>query len=303
MTIVMGFGGMRWHDELVSFRPQLPEAWTFYTFRLVIGDSTLEFSVNRSEVSVKKVSGPPAAIELYEREVRLASDEPVSVAIESPSVAAYVRGALFDLDGVLVHTDKFHYQAWKSLADEEGIEFDETINHRLRGVSRQESLEIVLERAGRTYDRNEKLAMMDRKNRRFQELVDTLTPNDLLPGVRELLENLRAAGWKLGVCSSSKNAQTICSRLEILELFDGFVGGDAITHTKPDPEIFIKGAKSLGLMPGDCVVFEDAQAGIDAAKTAGVAAVGICTKDRMLRGSDLNVESVAQVTMKDLDEI
>ena len=210
---------------------------------------------------------------------------------------------LFDLDGVLVHTDKLHYRSWKEMTEDEGIEFNEKINHRLRGVSRSDSLEIILERAPRAYSDEEKQAMMDRKNARFQELIETLTPDDLLPGSLGLIESMRSAGWKVGLCSSSRNAAAICERLGVANLFDGFVDGHGINKTKPDPEIFIRGARALDLFPGDCIVFEDAQSGIDAAKTAGAAVVGITGAGHELRGADLTVGGLDEISVEDLDAV
>lgn len=186
-----------------------------------------------------------------------------------------VRAVLFDLDGVLVSTDRFHYQAWKEMADREGIEFDYQTNHRLRGVSRMQSLEIILEKATRQYTDEQKEAMAASKNDTFQRLIETLTPDDWLPGARELVVGLRQKGILCAVCSSSKNAPRILERLQGTELFETIVDGSMIERTKPDPEIFLLGASRLGLSPEQCVVFEDAESGIEAARAAGMRCIGV----------------------------
>ncbi|MEI6423005.1 MAG: beta-phosphoglucomutase, partial [Lentisphaerota bacterium] len=260
-SVVTGFGGLDWSGEVISLAPFLPPQWRSYAFHLRIRESLVKIKVADGTVSLELKNGTASVLEIYGKPIRLEAGAALSVPIQQKN-ADHARGALFDLDGVLVSTDRFHYQAWKSVADEEGIYFDETINHRLRGVSRMQSLEIILERAAKAYSPQEKEQLAQRKNERFVGLVGTLTPNDLLPGTRALLDALRQAKWKLALCSSSRNAQAICTRLGILDLFDAVVDGTEVTHSKPHPEIFIKAARKLGLYPGDCVVFEDAQAGI-----------------------------------------
>lgn len=187
-----------------------------------------------------------------------------------------MKAFIFDLDGVIVFTDKFHYKAWKQMADGMGIYFDEKINNRLRGVSRAESLEIILERyEGEPLTAEKKQQLMDEKNATYRSLLATMTPGDVQDSVRETLQKLRDAGFKLAVGSSSKNARFILERVELTDAFDAISDGNNITHSKPDPEVFLKAAEYLGEDPKDCVVVEDAYAGIDAAKAGGMTAVGI----------------------------
>lgn len=186
-----------------------------------------------------------------------------------------MKAFIFDRDGVIVFTDKFHYQAWKKMADKAGIYFDETINNRLRGVSRAESLEIILERYEGTMSEEEKLAMMEEKNNTYRELLALMTPSDVAAEVRETLKKLQEAGFRLAIGSSSKNAKFILERVGLTDAFDAISDGTNITHSKPDPEVFVKAAEFLGIEPGECVVVEDAYAGIDAAKAADMEAVGI----------------------------
>lgn len=186
-----------------------------------------------------------------------------------------MKAFIFDLDGVIVSTDSLHYKAWKALADSEGIYFDEEINNRLRGVSRMESLEIILERATRSYTAEEKVAMAEKKNGIYRELLQVLTPADRLEGVTETLAALREKGYKLAIGSSSKNTPIILEKIGYGNYFDAISDGNNITNSKPNPEVFLKAAEYLKLEPKDCYVVEDAEAGIQAAKSGGFTAIGI----------------------------
>lgn len=178
-----------------------------------------------------------------------------------------IKGLIFDLDGVLVFTDKFHYQAWKTMADELGVYFDETINHRLRGVSRMDSLEIILERyEGPDLSLREKEKLAEKKNEIYRTLLESMTPDDVTKEVRDTLTKLREKGYKLAIGSSSKNAKFILEKVELKDAFDAISDGNNITKSKPDPEVFLKAAEYLGLPPKACMVVEDAEAGIEAAK-------------------------------------
>jgi beta-phosphoglucomutase len=186
-----------------------------------------------------------------------------------------IRGVIFDLDGVLVTTDELHYRAWQNLADEEGICFDRQINERLRGVSRMQSLEILLERAARSYSPQEKQLLADRKNAAYRQSLQALTPADVLPGSREILAELRRRGVKTALGSVSRNTPLILERTGLAHAFDAVVDGNDIRHSKPDPEVFLLAAARLGLPPAECLVVEDAMAGIEAARRAGMSVFGI----------------------------
>ena len=187
-----------------------------------------------------------------------------------------VHGILFDLDGVLVFTDKYHYLAWKELADSLGIFFDEQINDRLRGVSRMESLEIKQENAGEsTFTPEEKVQLAERKNATYRRLLEKMQPSDVDEEVRRTLTELHNRGYLLALGSSSKNARYIMERTALMDYFDGIVDGTNITKSKPDPEVFVKAAGRLNLKPEECAVVEDADAGIRAAKDGGMLAVAI----------------------------
>ena len=185
------------------------------------------------------------------------------------------QGIIFDLDGVICHTDKYHYQAWKKLADKLGVYFDEVINNRLRGVSRMESLNIILEKCDRELTIQEKEACAEEKNEIYKELLKNMTTEDLSREVRETLEQLREKGLKLAIGSSSKNAGFILERIGLGDFFDTVSDGNNITFSKPDPEVFLKAAQFLNLQPEQCLVVEDAEAGLLAAKRGNMDCAGI----------------------------
>ena len=181
-----------------------------------------------------------------------------------------IEAVIFDLDGVIVSTDECHYRAWKKTADEEGIYFDRKINDRLRGVSRMDSLEIVLERAERLYTDEEKVELAERKNNYYKEYIKKLTKDDILSGVNENLAELKAKGIKVAIGSSSKNTPDILKYIGLDNYFDAVSDGNNITKSKPDPEVFLKAADMLGVPYEKCLVVEDADSGIEAGKRAGM---------------------------------
>lgn len=180
-----------------------------------------------------------------------------------------IRAVIFDLDGVLVHTDRLHYAAWKGLTDRLGLPFDQTTYHRLRGISRMDSLEIVLEPSAVTYTPAEKEALAAEKNAAYVAQVAHMTPTDVDPDTRAALEALRARKIPLAVGSSSKNARPILERTDLTRYFSVIVDGNAITRAKPDPEVFLTAARLLAVSPGEALVVEDAAAGIRAAHAGG----------------------------------
>ena len=185
------------------------------------------------------------------------------------------KAVIFDLDGVICSTDKFHYQAWKALADRLGIYFDEKINDRLRGAGRMASLEIILERATETYTQKQKDAFAEEKNNTYRELLKAMSPADLTDEVRDTIAELRRRGYKLSIGSSSKNARFILGQIGLGVFFDAIADGTDITRAKPDPEVFLKAAEKTGIDPADCAVVEDAKAGIEAAKAGGMTALAL----------------------------
>jgi len=186
------------------------------------------------------------------------------------------KAIIFDLDGVICFTDKYHYLAWKALADELGIYFDETINNRLRGVSRMASFEIILERyEGEPMSEEEKVACTEKKNTLYREMLKNMSPADLSDEVKNTLDELRARGIKLAIGSSSKNTPFILERIGLAGYFDAVSDGNNIQNSKPDPEVFLKAAEFLGIAPEDCLVVEDAEAGVQGAFAGGMEAAAI----------------------------
>ena len=185
------------------------------------------------------------------------------------------KAFIFDLDGGLCFTDKYHYEAWKTIADRLSLPFDEKVNDRLRGVSRMESLEIILSLGGKTYTEDEKVKFAEEKNEAYRKLLENMTPSDVADEVRNTLKELHKCGYKLAIGSSSKNTPLILDRCDLKKYFDAVSDGNNITRSKPDPEVFLKAAEYLGLNSGDCYIVEDAEAGIDAGKAGGFVTIGI----------------------------
>jgi beta-phosphoglucomutase len=204
------------------------------------------------------------------------------------------KGAIFDLDGVIVDTAKYHYLAWRKLANELGFDFTKEQNERLKGVSRVRSLEILLEIGGIEMDAETQAKMCDKKNDWYVESIKSIDSSELLKGAKEFLEELHKKGIKVALGSASKNAVPILEGLGIKDLFDVIIDGNKVSKAKPDPEVFLLGAKELGFDPKDCVVFEDAFAGVEAAKAGGFTAVGIGTKDN-LPNADYNIDGLYEM--------
>ncbi len=205
------------------------------------------------------------------------------------------KGIIFDLDGVITETAEYHYQSWKRMADEEGIEFNREINEDLRGVSRKRSLEIILD--GKQLSESEMKRLMDKKNGYYQEYLKEMDESDLLPGAKELIDNALDKGFKLAIASSSKNAKTVISALGIGDLFETISDGFSVKNPKPAPDLFILTARKMGLTSDQCIVFEDAEAGIDAAKAANMLSVGIGPENRVGH-ADFRFDKVEDVELE-----
>ena len=212
-----------------------------------------------------------------------------------------IKGFIFDLDGVLTDTAEYHYLAWKKLADRLGIQLDRKMNEQLKGISRMDSLDRILA-IGNQMDRytlEEKEKLADEKNEDYKELILEVTPNDLLPGIANLLADLRAKDIRLALASASKNGPVIMERLGIADMFDTVVDPATLAKGKPDPEIFIKGAQQLNLKPIECVGVEDAQAGIKSINAAGIFSVGVGTKE-MMKEADYAVTSTQELKLEEI---
>jgi kojibiose phosphorylase len=247
-AVVLGFGGIQFTDDRPVAHPQLPSNWTRLKFKLHWQSQLHEF-------------------DLYQN------------GMETPSNLPEIRGVIFDLDGVLTNTAEFHYQAWQKLADEEGLPFNRQANEALRGVSRRASLLLII--GNRPYSEAQIQEMMDRKNRYYGELIKNISPENLLLGALDLINELRQAGVKIAIGSGSKNARTVIERLGIRDKIDAIADGYSVQKAKPAPDLFLYAAQLLGLPPQQCLVFEDATAGIEAALAARMWAVGIGPQERV----------------------
>ena len=186
-----------------------------------------------------------------------------------------IEAVIFDLDGVIVTTDDYHYEAWKKIADQENIYFDREINERLRGVSRMESLDIILEKSSKIYNEEEKIELATRKNDYYKNLLENLTKEDILPGILETLKLLEDKKIKTAIGSSSKNTIFILNKIGLIDKFDAIVDGTMIKNSKPAPEVFLQAAEKVGIKTEKCLVIEDADAGVEAGKRAGMRVLGV----------------------------
>ncbi len=213
-----------------------------------------------------------------------------------------IGACIFDLDGVIVDTAKYHYLAWKKLADELGIKFTERDNERLKGVSRMTSLDIILELGKKNFSNSRKNLLATMKNKWYNEYISQMTPEEILPGAMEFISELKRAGIPIAIGSASKNTPLILERVGIKDLFNAVADGNNVKKAKPDPEVFLKAAELLNTEPGRCVVFEDAIAGIQAAINAGMLCVGIGSAI-VLKDASFVVRGLNEMSMEKLKEL
>jgi beta-phosphoglucomutase len=209
-----------------------------------------------------------------------------------------LKAVLFDLDGVVTDSAKYHYLAWKSLADELKIPFDERFNENLKGVSRMDSLELILENGGmqNAFTQHEKEMLADKKNEQYKLLIQNITFKDTLPGIPEFLKDLKDNEIKTAIASVSKNAFTIIDRLQLNDYFNHIMDASEVKNAKPFPDIFLAAAEKVGAAPCECVGIEDAKAGIESIKRAGMRAIGVGTPDQMTE-ADLRLNSTAELNL------
>jgi len=211
-----------------------------------------------------------------------------------------IKACLFDLDGVIVDTAKYHYLAWKRLAEELGFEFTKEQNERLKGVSRMRSLDILCEIGGVSLSEEEKKTLAEKKNNWYREYILRMDESEILPGSKEFLQSLKENNVKVALGSASKNAMTILDQINLLDTFDAIIDGTKVSKAKPDPEVFLLGAQEVGVDPKNCVVFEDATAGIEAAKNANMYVIGIGEK-KVLNQADMVVSGLDKISINDLN--
>lgn len=278
-AVVLGFGGIQFGDEPFA-HPHLPPGWTRLKFRLHWRGRWHEFDLK-------------------------AEPKPSKPIMTSSTPSSNIQGAIFDLDGVITDTAEYHYLSWQRLADEEGIPFDRQANEALRGVSRRESLMKIIggsqsdSQRQRPFSEEKIQEMMDRKNQYYVDSIKAISPDDLLPGALNLLKELRQAGIKVALGSGSKNARPVLEKLGIADLFDAIADGYSVDRAKPASDLFLFAAKELGLPPEQCVVFEDAEAGVDAALAGNMWAVGLGPVERVGE-AHIALPSLAEVHWADL---
>ncbi|MFC5527100.1 beta-phosphoglucomutase [Rhodanobacter ginsengisoli] len=295
LALAWGFGGLRRHDGLLGFDPVLPSAWRGYRFGVVWKGRCITVAVDAQTARYTLTSGAPLTVLHAGRPLQLvegatqslaltdhADTAPAPVAITFPRA---IEALIFDLDGVLADTAHLHHAAWKRLAGELGLPWDDDIGERLKGVDRATSLDLVLGEAAGKYSAEQKQQFADRKNGYYREAIGTFSARDLLPGALAALTAARSAGLKIALASASRSAGELVERMGIAEFFDHVVDASTLARAKPDPEIFRRAAAALGVPPARCLGIEDAQAGVAAIKSAGMAALGIGDA-RVLRDAD-----------------
>jgi beta-phosphoglucomutase len=295
LSIVNGFAGFREYKGQLMFNPIVPETWDGYRFKVTFQGRLLDVNVSRRSVTYTLLEGKPMTI--YHRQdavtVELGKEVKLSQELKLEAV-------IFDLDGVITDTAEFHYEAWKRLADEIGIPFDRQLNERLKGVGRLESLEIILEQSDQTYTDEKKSALAIRKNEYYQQLIQQVTPDDLLPGMAALLKELKENGIKIALASASKNAFTVVDLLQIREYFDAIVDAAKVEKGKPDPEIFMTAADRLNIPYAHCMGIEDSEAGVAAIKAANMFAVGVGS-EKTLKEANWIVQDTSALTLESLN--
>ena len=207
-----------------------------------------------------------------------------------------IKGFIFDLDGVITDTAELHYDAWKKLADEMGWEFDRDVNEKLRGISRMDSIKVIMDHNGVSLDENTIVELATKKNDIYVNSLDGMTQEDYLPGARELLTHLRSEGFSVALGSASKNANKVLQQLKATHYFDVIGDGNSVSKSKPAPDIFLFASEKLGLRPENCIVFEDAEKGIDAAKAGNFLSVGIGPEERVGH-ADIRFNTMKEATL------
>ncbi|MCR5252249.1 MAG: beta-phosphoglucomutase [Treponema sp.] len=306
MSTVYGFAGFRDYGGVFTFDPKLPESWKGLGFSLAIKGHILDVKISHEEVTYSLRSAADGGksdktledghrrgkLVIYHRNEKLELGQGDCVSF---SLKKKLGAVLFDLDGVITNTAPLHYKAWKEMADAEGLTFDEEMNKMLLGISREESLEVILRENKVSWTAEKKAEKCFWKNERYKELLKSLTPADILPGIKDLLSDLKSHGVPVVLASSSKNAPAILDALKIRDMFAGIVDANRVQKAKPEADIFLEAAELSGAWYADCVGVEDAEAGVAAIKKGGMTAVGI-SPDGSLKEADLQVGSTGELT-------
>ncbi|MFV0321840.1 MAG: beta-phosphoglucomutase [Alphaproteobacteria bacterium] len=271
LAVIQGFGGFRNIDGTYHFAPNLPKPWQSLSFKLKLSGCMLQIVMNKQETVYTLVEGISLTLTHYGEEIILSNNQPIA-----KPTAFELKAVIFDLDGVVTDTAELHYQAWKQMSDNMGLNFDREVNENLRGVTRRRSLETILEHNNTSLPDDEIERLMEEKNNIYTELLNDISPKDILPGIAQFLKDLKDADIHAALASASRNAPRILEQLGLTEYFALIVDVPSLKKNKPDPEIFLSAAEQLGVHYKNCVGVEDAAAGIDAITLAGgMMSVGI----------------------------
>lgn len=292
--IMYGFVGLRMIDRKLNFQPQLPKEITHINFSMYYEEQPLQIHVDKERITIENCGNKPVEI-IVNGNIKMVSE---GAGMEVIYNTNNIELVIFDLDGVLVDTAKYHYLAWKKLGEELGFEFTEEQNEAFKGVSRMACMDIMCEHAGlQTMPQRERERLANKKNELYLELIQEIDRSELLSGVEETMDLLQENEVKIALGSASKNAVAILEKTGIIDRFDTIIDGTKVSKAKPDPEVFVLGAESLGIDTSRCVVFEDAQAGVEAALAAGMKCIGIGSSEN-LPNAELLLPNVGELTME-----
>ncbi len=294
MSVVYGFAGFEDYGGEYSFNPHLPKGWKKLSFSLAIRGAILDVTLTQNEAVYSLREGSELELSHRNEKFVLKFGEKKSFSFKRK-----LGAVLFDLDGVVTDTAPLHFKAWKVMADEEGLRFDEEINKKLLGISREASLEVILKENGADWTSEKKALWCTKKNEIYRKSLETLSEKDILPGIKKLLEDLKSHGIKAGLASSSKNAPAILERLGISGYFSAIADASKVQKAKPEPDLFLEAGEKCGVWYTDCVGIEDAESGVKAIKKAGMKSVGIETTVK-LQNADLRLASTGELTYEKL---
>ncbi len=302
LAIVQGYGGLQIRpDGQIHLAPRLPDGWQRLTYRFFLQGQRVGVSIGPDQAEIRNHGDRNVRVWIDRQQVEIPAQQSHHWDVRPEWKPQPLEAVIFDLDGVLVSTDHLHYLAWKELADELGLEFDEQVNHQLRGVSRAESLRRIYQHNQRSAPSDEIFQeQMARKNARYVELIGSMGPDDVLQGAAELLDALREAGIKTAVASASRNAPRVLEQTGLSGRLDAVVDGSAVTAAKPDPQGFYTAAQRLGVLAWNCIGVEDAATGVEAIRRAGMVSVGIGDQARQ---ADAQFDRVDQLGVAKLREI
>ncbi|MEK3772410.1 beta-phosphoglucomutase [Paenibacillus sp. FSL R5-0887] len=297
LSIVNGFGGMRLCGGMLSFNPSVPAQWESYRFKITCAGQLLDIFVSDTEVIYTLLEGEELEIMHKGNLIQLSAQKPLRL-----SNVKQLEAVIFELDGIITDTGEYHYEAWKDLADELALSFDREKHKSLKGLSRMESLEVILESSGLNLPQPVKGMLCNKKNEKYRQLVQQMTPAELYPGIHSVLSDLQQRGIAIGLASVNENALLILERLQIGHWFQAVADPGNLRRSKPDPEIHLQVAEMLGISPDCCVAIEDTEEGIAAINAAGMRSVGAGVA--LVTGTaDLCLASTAEISVEKLLEL